>query len=464
MEPKMTCTIINNTILKPSSFSSTQFILNSLVPFTIFDEIALDVHVAMLHAFKPPMPSNEILKNALAKVLIHFPHLAGRLTMDEGGHQCILLNNAGIRLIETYVPTTLVDQMKSFESSSNDVSHLHPPTEGIDEILQVQLNRYTCGGVVIGSTGHHRVADGYSWNYFYISWSRLVRGLEIDPLPYHNRCAIMIPRKEPRVEFDHRSNEFQLSTTTPGSQHVFYPIEKLFTHFPTDFINKVKAKVTEENFTTPNQRYSTFECLLTHVWKKVIQARGMNLNQFSQITVGVNGRGRIKPPVPMEYFGNLVLDAFPKLKAREVITENYGYVAKTIHDAISNIDSNYFQSFADFKELCKRNGEKLKKSMPAVGNILCPNIEADNWLRFNFHDLDFGGGPCAFFYPNVPVEGVLIFLPSNKEGGGIDVFTALMSEHLRETEEQNKMIQGTTILAMNGGDGPYSYAKNSTYQ
>ncbi|PIA29482.1 hypothetical protein AQUCO_06000085v1 [Aquilegia coerulea] len=381
----------------------------------------------MLHAFKPPMPSNEILKNALSKVLIHFPHLVGRLTRDEGERQCIILNNAGIRLIETYVPITLVDQMISFASLSNDVSHLHPPIQGIDEILQIQLNRYVCGGLVIGSTGHHRVADGHSWNNFYIAWSRLVRGLEIDPPPYHDRGAIMIPRDKPRVEFDHRSMDFLL-TTTPMTQPVFYPIEKLFTHFPIDFINKVKAKVAQENF-TPNQNYSTFECLLAHVWKKVSQARGLNLEQFTQITVGVNGRGRTEPPVPMEYFGNFVLDALPRLKIGEVIMESHAYVAKTIHDAISNIDGKYFQSFADFKELCKRNGEELEKIMPAIGNILCPNIEANNWLRFNFHDLDFGGGPCAFFYPNVPIEGVLIFLPSNKEGGGIDLVMSLLPEH-----------------------------------
>ncbi|PIA57029.1 hypothetical protein AQUCO_00600033v1 [Aquilegia coerulea] len=422
MEP---CTLIQTNILKPSRSSSIQFIPNSLVPLTIFDKASFDLHVAIIHAFKPPMPSNEILKNALSEVLVHFPHLAGRLTVDERGHQCIALNNAGIRLIETYVPTTLIDEIISFDPSK-DISHLHPPVEGIDELFQIQLNRYACGGLVIGSTGNHRIADGQSWSYFYIAWSRLVRGLDIDPLPYHDRDVIA-PRKKLQVEFDHRSIEFPL-TTTPETQ-IMYPIEKLFTHFNKDFINKIKVKVLKENFTTDH--YSTFECLLAHVWKRVTQARGLEYGQLTQIRVAVNGRGRTEPPVPMEYFGNFVLDAIPRLTVRELIMESHAYVTKVIHDSVSRLDSMYFQSFVDFGELCKINGEEPEGTLPTIGNILFPNLEADNWLRLNFHDLDFGGGPCSFFYPNVLIEGVLIFLPSTKEDGGIDVVMSLLPEHVQ---------------------------------
>ncbi|OVA04937.1 Transferase [Macleaya cordata] len=135
--------LINNTILKPSCSSSSsdeQSVI--LVPLTIFDKATFDLHVAVLYTFKPPMPSNEVMKEALSKVFDHYPHLAGRFTTDNQGRTCILLNNAGIRVTETYVPTTMTEQLPF--DPSKDVSHLLPPTEGVVELFQVQLNRYAC--------------------------------------------------------------------------------------------------------------------------------------------------------------------------------------------------------------------------------------------------------------------------------------------------------------------------------
>ncbi|OVA11494.1 Transferase [Macleaya cordata] len=339
--------LISNTILKPYCSSSSDdndddyesAIPNNdvLVPLTIFDKAAFDLHVAVLYAFNPPMPSNEVLKEALSKVLVHYPHLAGRFTTDNQGRTCIILNNAGVRVTETYLPTTLAKQLPFHPS--RDVSHLLPPVEGIEELCQIQLNRYACGGLVIGLTSHHRVADGQSMSSFFVAWAKFVRGLKIDPLPYHDRFAISVPRNTPKVEFDHNSIEFKKSTISPDTTPVFSSsIETLIIHYSTEFTNKLKAKVVEENNCNPHQRFSTFECLLSHAWKKVTQARGLDLEECTQVRVAVNGRARIKPAVPMEYFGNLVLWAYPKLKVKEVLNESHAYIAKAIHDEVARVD------------------------------------------------------------------------------------------------------------------------------
>ncbi|OVA11491.1 Transferase [Macleaya cordata] len=432
--------LISNTILRPycSSSSSSdddddQSVIPNdvLVPLTIFDKAAFDLHVAVLYAFNPPMPSNEVLKEALSKVLVHYPHLAGRFTTDNQGRTCIILNNAGVRVTETYLPTTLAKQLPFHPSK--DVSHLLPSVEGIEELCQIQLNRYACGGLVIGLTSHHRVADGQSMSSFFVAWAKFVRGLDVDPLPYHDRFAISVPRNPPKVEFDHNSIEFKKTTISPDTTPVFSSsIETLIIHYSTEFTNKLKAKVVEENNCNPHQRFSTFECLLSHAWKKVTQARGLDLEECTQVRVAVNGRARIKPAVPMEYFGNLVLWAYPKLKVKEVLNESHAYIAKAIHDEVARVDDKYFKSFIDFGEIKKGDeGEELEATAPEFGNTLCPNLEVDSWLRFQFHDLDFGGGgPCAFFPPNIPVEGLLIFLPSCKEVGGVDLVLSLLPEHV----------------------------------
>ncbi|XP_058079623.1 tryptamine hydroxycinnamoyltransferase 1-like [Magnolia sinica] len=412
----MAVEIISNTILKPSPSSPPHPFLNSLIPLTIFDRAAFDLHVTILYAFRPPMPTNEAIIDGLAKVLNYFPQLAGRLTIDNQRRKSILLNNAGVRVVEARVGTTLVERLPF--NPSHELTNLHPPIEGVEELLQIQLNRFTCGGLVIGQTAHHRVADGQSMSSFFLSWAKLVRDLNVDPLPYHDRAAISIPRNPPMCEFNHREIEFKdnkaPALTTAIADASSLSIMNLVVNFSPEFITQLKTHVSDGN---PGIRYSTFECLLAHVWKKITLARGLGDDELTQVRVAVNGRARIKPAVPMEYFGNLVLWAYPRLKVKDLLKESHAFVAKTIHEAVARIDNAYFQSFIDFGELLKGGeGEGLVATAPDLGNSLCPNVEVDSWLRFQFHDLDFGsGGPCDFLPSELPVEGLVIFVPSCKE-------------------------------------------------
>ncbi|KAI3939322.1 hypothetical protein MKW98_022190 [Papaver atlanticum] len=426
--------LINNTILKDGSSLTSLSTMHDqsvsiptddvVIPLTVFDKASFDLHVAVLYAFKPPMQSNEVLKYALSKILVYYPHLAGRFITDDLGRTCIILNNAGVRITKTYIPSTLAEHLPF--NPSKDVIHLLPPVEGVEELFQIQLNRYACGGLVIGETSHHRVADGQSMSSFFVAWARMVRGLDIETLPYHDRFAVSQPRSQPNVEFDHPSIEFIKTVVNPDITPVFSSIETLIINYSTDFINKLKTKVLGGNC-NPHERYSTFECLLSHTWKKVTQARGLDLEE-----------ARIKPAVPMEYFGNLVPWAYPTLKVKELLQESHSYVAKAIHDEVIRVDSRYFKSFIDFgatTDVGNTKGEELEATTPEFGNTLCPNLEVDSWLRFKFHDLDFGGGsPCAFFPPNIPVDGVIIFLPTCSEDGGVDggvdVVISLLPEHV----------------------------------
>ncbi|MCL7043301.1 hypothetical protein MKW94_017859 [Papaver nudicaule] len=388
----MAVVVINNAIRKHSSSSSSLSSGDRLIPFTIFDKAAVNCHLAAFYAFKPPIPSNEVLKEALSKVLVHFPHLAGRFVTDNLGQPCIILNNAGVRIIETYIDTTLAKKLPFHPTK--DVRHLVPPVEGrIEELCQIQLNRYACGGLVLGFTYHHSVADGQSVSCFLFAWARIIRGLDLEPLPYHDRHSVCRPRNPPRVEFDHSSIEFK------------------------------KPSLVDTNIPAG---YET----------KVTQARQLDLEESTQVKVAVNGRERIvsKPAVPIEYWGNLVLWAYPSLKVKELLNKSHAYVAKTIRDEVSRVDDRYFKSFIDFgaaDQSTGGGGGKDRENGFRFGGILCPNIKVDSYLRFQFHSLDFGSGsPCAVFPANLPREGLVVFMPSKTEDGGVDVIVTLLVEHV----------------------------------
>jgi len=242
-------------------------------------------------------------------------------------------------------------------------------------------------------------------------------------IPNNKILAPPLPRSPPAPKFDHRNIEFR------GPSHSSYAvlpmdrIKNLACHFPEEFVAGLKARV--------GGRCSTFQCLLAHAWKKVTAARDLAPEEFTQIRVAVNCRGRADPPVPVEYFGNMVLWAFPRMRAREVLSSSYAAVVGAIRDAVARVDAEYIQSFVDFGEAAERDGEELASTAAGLGTTFCPDLEVDSWLGFRFHDLDFGQGPpCAFLPPDLPVEGLMIMVPSCAAKGGVDLFMALDAEHV----------------------------------
>ncbi|KAI3929358.1 hypothetical protein MKW92_001029 [Papaver armeniacum] len=418
---------ISNTILKhysPSSTSSSvdeqsvNMPTHEIVPLTIFDKATHDCHEDVYLVFKPPMPPNEVLKDALSKVLVHYPHLAGRFITDNLGRSCIILNNAGVRITETFNPTTLAEQLPF--DMSKDSRHLLPPVKGVEELCRVQLNRYACGGLILSFTSHHRVADGQSiLGSFMVSWSRMC--LDIELLPHHDRLVVCQPRNPPRVEFDHGSIEFKktrninryMPTTINlnSTPVISSSLETVIINYSAEFINKLKVMVNNN----PYERCSTFA---------LTQVRGLGLEESSQVRIA-------------EYFGNLVLWAYPRLKVKELLNESHAYIAKAIRDEVNCVNDRYFKSFIDFgSTIYQGNGddlksEELQQTTPEFGSTLCPNLEVDSWLGFPVDGIDFGSGsPCAIMHPSTPFEGLVIFIPAGTEDGGVDVKVTLFTKHV----------------------------------
>jgi hypothetical protein len=171
--------------------------------------------------------------------------------------------------------------------------------------------------------------------------------------------------------------------------------------------------------------------MLAHMWKKTTQARGVKPDDFTQVRVAVNCRGRATPPVPSDLFGNMVLWAFPRLQARDVLSSGYGRVVCAIREAVEAVDGDYIRSFLNFGAMADAQGLELTGTTPATGTMCCPNLEVDSWLRFGYHQVDFGGGPPSIFlFPDIPAEGLMVLWPSLLDKGGVDVMVALAEEHV----------------------------------
>ncbi|CAL4929463.1 unnamed protein product [Urochloa decumbens] len=432
-----------STLVKPV-YSIPHPLAGEKVQLTVFDRAALDLFVPTVLAYPEPAPSSEAIKEGLRRAVALYPHLAGRLAVDHRGRRFLHVNNEGVLVIEAALSIDLANVLADGMAAAANVNELYPmlPEENVGAaLLQIKLNRYRCGGLVIGIICHHHVADGHSMSTFFTTWASAVRAgkddFTVPSPPFLDRAATAVPRATPAPVFDHRSIEFkgrdddELISSKPDAVVVprAHKIRNLTVHFTDEFVAGLKARAG-------GVRCSTFQCLLAHVWKKITAARGLQPEEFTQVRVAVNCRGRADPAMPMDFFGNMVLWAFPRLQVRDLLNSSYGRVVHAIRDAVARVDAEYVQSFVDFGAVADASGEELVATAAAAGTMLCPDLEVDSWLGFQFHRMDLGTGPpCAFLPPDLPIEGLMIFVPSRAAKGGVDLFVAMAECHVEAFEQ-----------------------------
>uniref|UniRef100_A0A0Q3P4M9 Uncharacterized protein n=1 Tax=Setaria italica TaxID=4555 RepID=A0A0Q3P4M9_SETIT len=177
----------------------------------------------------------------------------------------------------------------------------------------------------------------------------------------------------------------------------------------------------------------TFQCLLAHVWKRITAARGLNPETFSQVRVAVNCRGRADPPVPADFFGNMVLWAFPRLRVGDLLGSSYGGVVGAIRDAVARVDGGYIQSFVDFGAAADAGGERVAATTAPPGHDAVPGPGGGQLAGVPVPpDGPRHRPPCAFVAPDLPVDGLMVFMPSATAKGGVDLFIGLVEGHVEE--------------------------------
>lgn len=423
----MNVKIESSRIIKPF-YEGTPPSTNTHISFNVFDNVTYDALMALIYAYRPPTPPTSTIEMGLRKTLAVYREWAGRIGRDENGSRAVFLNDEGVRFIEASVDATL-DEVLPLKPSPS-LLKLHPGMKGVVELIQVQVTRFTCGSVVVGFTGHHMIADGHAASNFFVAWGQACRGVGIIPLPLHDR-AIFHPRNPPLIEFNHVGAEFMSKSL---NKKEFIKLEnaeqKIIVHkvhFTLEFLGKLKANASFLN--GKPKTYSTFESLVAHLWRVITKARELDGSQNTQIRISVDGRRRVVPKVPDEFFGNIVLWAFPTSKVRDLVNEPLHYATKIIHDAITKVDDKYFKSFIDFAN--HKVTEDLIPTADMKKDTLCPNLEVDSWLRFPFYDLDFGTGcPFVFMPSYYPTEGMMFLVPSFMGDGSIDAFIPLYQDNL----------------------------------
>ncbi|CAN0880231.1 HCT [Linum grandiflorum] len=360
----------------------------------------------------------KVLKDALGKALVPFYPMAGRLAVGGGGRVELECNGEGVLFQEAEADVS-VEEVGEFLPSSGSqdqfVSQLVPfvdYSKGISSfpLCLLQVTRFKCGGICIGIAINHTIADGQSALSFINTWSDIARcgASEATAVsPFMDR-TILRARSPPTPKFHH--TEYQPyptmihDNTTPKGP----PRVEILNIKPQHVdLLKENAIPRTDISTDPVVRYSTYEILAAHIWCCVTKARSLDPLQPTTLLISVDGRSRLNPPAPRDYFGNVIFHATPTALAGELVSEPMGQTVERIRQAISRMDDEYLRSAVDYLE------DPDVKFTPGAPS---PNVKLVSWIRLPFKSADFGWG-APFLTRQVSFEeGKGHLLPRNDDG------------------------------------------------
>ncbi|KAL0299199.1 UNVERIFIED_CONTAM: Spermidine hydroxycinnamoyl transferase [Sesamum radiatum] len=439
----MKISLISSCLVKPAEPT-----WNGSLPLSELDQIGSLGYVSLIHLYRPPQdwlsPPEAIsrtLKSSLSKVLVPFHPLAGRWNRIPRGRLQIECSGIGVPLTEAESDATL-DELKEFEH------HLLVPFIDLEQLplVAVQLTRFKCGGVCLGVAMSHAAVDGQSASHFYTGWARLARGEQLETQPFLDRKLLgdvgrkphsAAPPPQPPPEFE--TPPFLIGESGCKSEREKTTIRASLRL--TKFQIEMMRRKANENRGSAAARssFTCYEVITAHIWRCTCKARRHMREQRSRLSISVDIRRRMQPPLPKTYFGNAVLDVVALDCAGELIAKPLSYAASKIREAINKLTNEYVTSTIDFlRAVDDLSSFQDCNSISSDDNddkgFFCgnPNLCVTSWTTLQFHGIDFGWGKEIYMGPvDYGNDGDCLIIPSGHDSdGSVVVIVCLQEAHM----------------------------------
>nr|CAB3472321.1 unnamed protein product [Digitaria exilis] len=360
------------------------------------------------------------LKEAMAKALVAFYPLAGRLGVDSDGRIEISCNGEGALFVVARAAHLTIGDVKDLKPSPELRRQFVPRIEPSSVLLAVQVTFFKCGGVALGTALHHVAIDASSAFHFFQTWSAYSRDDDraAVELPCHDR-TLLRARSPPTVH--------------PDALTMFYPVKVI-----TDPLGPLAGEVfaiSRDQIASLKRLCggtSTFCAVSALVWQCVCIARRLPPDSEARIAIPANIRRRVKPPLPDRYFGNAVVRLGVTGAAGDIVSEELGSVASRIRRAIGRMDDgDVVRSAIDYYEMVAGKDDRARRS---TGTLPETELQITSWLGMPMYDADFGWGKPRVMSRAESTRGGSVHLMSDGPAGGVRVLVCIEAPSIKELE------------------------------
>ena len=405
--------------------------------FTPLDRACLKMVIRGTWIFETQLDVG-LMKEALAKTLSYYPHLAGRMSSQAG----VTLTNEGVRFVSSAEPELTVEEVLE-RNDANNISNFSVGinagrfSKGLDSPLSVKVTRLK-NGTVLGVQCSHACMDGDSFYTLVYNWSQICRNEAFDK-PLLNQSLLPAAEDLPVAEIRAAALEAGWQQLSIFSIFRLLPavlsgvIKKRSTPFwvSAETITRLKELVLK----TTGIQGSTNLVLAAFITKRCLELYKHQQNTRCSFVTVVNTRKRLAG-IPLNYAGNSSLSiATPAFAAGTSFAE----IAAMIEETLKPVRQS---PSLKLMALMKLNLNSMKYKLPfAPFDVFGmyarkpTTIYLNNFSKLHIYDINFGSGEPVRVIPHDLGDQIVIW-PAPPDKGGVAVyFTGIPTLYLRGLQD-----------------------------
>ncbi|XP_071701464.1 coniferyl alcohol acyltransferase-like [Rutidosis leptorrhynchoides] len=415
------------------------------LPMSNLDLLLPPLDVGVFLCYKKSLPIDQsvnVVKKSLAQALALYYPFAGEVVQNSLGEPEVLCNNRGVDFILAHADM----ELKNID--------LYNPDESVERklvpikkqgVVTVQVTELNCGGLVIGCSFDHRVADAYSINMFLTAWAEYT---QLKPMSRHPsfRRSMLNPRRPPIMNTSYDNLFVPISSLPPPTSYLpaSNPLISRIYYIESKDIDDLQM----------SSKKSKIVSFIAYLWKIIAECD----DGFDTCKMGVvvDGRERLEKVnvdklslsntnsfSMQNYFGNVLSIPYGEAKSSELKNMPLNLVANMVHDFVCpSLTEEHFRGLIDWVE--------LHRPEPAVAKIYT-KMEANDGeavvvssgQRFPVESVDFGWGKPDFgsyHFPWGGQTGYVMPMPNAKKKGDWIVYMHLLEKHLDLIETKGRNV------------------------
>ncbi|KAL6640020.1 hypothetical protein ACP70R_022330 [Stipagrostis hirtigluma subsp. patula] len=293
-------------------------------------------------------------------------------------------------------------------------------------------------GVFLGFACNHAFTDGTGFWNFINAWAEIARASLARP-----EAPLALTSRPPLFERWSPDGGAAAPAVLPCADPSVLierlwppPMRERMLHFSEETLAALKERARQEllaaSDTAGAAAVTRFQALSSLMWRAFTRARRLAPDEETVCRAAINNRGRLRPPLPAEYFGSSVYAISTEaVRASQLLARGHGWAAAAVGRAVAA------HTDADIRS---RVAAWTAKPVVYTARYFDPNgVLMGSSPRFDMYGCDFGWGKALAARSGRAnkLDGKASLYPGRD--GGIDVEVAMVPEHMAALEKDEEL-------------------------